>query len=296
MMSCRSLSLLAAALAVIGAGPSAARPAPVAAAAQPFMVGSLHLWALRDALNVVPNDASVFGTDAGAPAVAAVLRKAGAPTDTVTLGVDALLARMPGRVVLIDTGLGDKAGGMLVASLADAGVKPADVTDILVTHSHGDHVGGLIGADGKPVFPKAMIRMSSAEWTFLRGQSGMKALVAAISPSVRPFAPGTEVVPGITAVAIPGHTPGHVGYEIVSGKDRLIDIGDTAHSAIVSSAEPGWSIGYDTDAAQGKASRTAMLARLAVSHERVFAPHFPFPGTGRIVRAGAGYAWAPALR
>ena len=294
MMSSRSLFVLAVAAAV--GAPATARPSPVAPAAQPFMVGALRLWALRDALNVVPNDASVFGTDAGAPAVASVLRGAGAPTDAVTLGVDALLVRMPGRIVLIDTGLGDRAGGVLVASLAKAGVTPVQVTDILVTHSHGDHVGGLVGGDGRRVFPRAVVRMSAAEWTFLQGQAAMNGLVAAIASSVRTFAPGAQVVPGITAVAIPGHTPGHVGYRIVSGRDRLIDIGDTAHSSIVSLAEPGWSIGYDADDGQGKASRETLLAQLAADRERVFAPHFPFPGTGRIVSAGRGYAWVPALR
>ena len=114
-----------------------------------------------------------------------------------------------------------------------------------------------------------------------------------IATQVKTFAPGERLAPGVAAVPLPGHTPGHSGYEITSGAARLIDIGDTAHSSIISLARPQWGIAYDHDQALGSATRQAELARLAASHELVFAPHFPFPGVGRIEAAGHGYAWTP---
>lgn len=281
------------ALALLIGSAASAGPVPAEPAAKAFPLGAIKLVALRDMINAVPNDGSVFGKNVGPAAVGKVLAAAGADTKTLPLGVDALLAQMPGRTVLIDTGLGPKVGGALPRSLALAGVAPAAVTDVLVTHSHGDHVGGLLTADGALAFPNATVRMAAAEWAWLRGKPENAALVAAIGPKVRTFAPGAVVVPGIRSVALAGHTPGHSGYEIVSGAQKLIDIGDTAHSAIVSLAEPGWIIGYDTDPVAGRDRREATLATLAASHERVFAPHFPFPGIGRIDKAGTAYVWKP---
>jgi len=207
--------------------------------------------------------------------------------------VDALLVRAPGHLVLIDTGLGPKVGGVLMESLQRAGVAPNTVTDVLLTHGHPDHVGGLMTADGHSAFPAARIHFAAAEWQWLRSRPASAALVRAIEPQVTTFVPGRALLPGITPVAIPGHTPGHVGYEIASGGERLLDIGDTAHSSVVSLARPDWTVGYDGDAATAKASRRAWLTRLAASHQRVFAPHFPYPGVGRIVAAGQGFAWVP---
>ncbi|GHH20287.1 hydrolase [Sphingomonas glacialis] len=289
-------SIFAAALALLGASSALAGPVPIGPAATAFKVGSIRVVALRDMINAVPNDASVFGPQVGVPAVSAVLRQAGAPTDTLPLGVDALLVELPGHTVLIDTGLGPKVGGALPRSFAAAGVDPAKVTDVLITHSHGDHVGGLLTADGGLAFPNATIRMAAAEWAFLKSKPDNAALAAAITPKVQTFTPGAAVVPGIRAIPLPGHTPGHSGYEIVSGKERLLDIGDSAHSAIVSLAKPEWVIAYDTDAKQGVIRREATLAQLAASHERVFSPHFPFPGVGQIVKRGTGYVWQPARR
>ena len=278
-------------------GGARAWAAPVASgpAAQPFRLGELQLVALQDNLNVLPNDGKVFGVEVGPAAVADVLRSAGAPTDKITLGVDALLVEGAGRVMLFDTGLGPPAHGALPASLAQAGVSPDAVTDVFITHSHGDHVGGLVTADGRLAFPHAVIRMSVKEWAWMQASPRSQAVVGVIASQVKTFEPGTMVAPGVTAVALSGHTPGHVGYEIVSDSERLFDMGDTAHSSIVSLAQPDWAIGYDTDDALGRSTRRATLARLAVSHELVFAPHFPFPGVGTIKARGAGFVWAPGL-
>lgn len=277
-------------------GAAMAKPVPVAPAATRFPLGAFTLVPLRDELNVVPNDGSIFGRGQPPAAVATVLRSAGAPTGELTLGVDALLVEEPARTVLIDTGLGPKVGGVLIRSLAQAGVAPGKVTDVLLTHSHGDHVGGLLTADGAPAFPNATIRMSAPEWAFMRANASQAAIVAAIAPKVRTFVPGSAVLPGIRAVALPGHTPGHSGYRIESRGASILDAGDMAHSAIVSLARPGWVIGYDTDAAEGRATRERELKALAASRQRIFAPHFPYPGIGTIVARGNGYAFVPSAR
>ena len=266
-------------------GPSSGPPE-----AKSFSVGKLKLTALHDAQFVFPNDSKTFGVDSTPAAVSDVLRAAAAPTDRITLSVNVLLVRTGRRVLLIDTGLGEKAHGALMASLSEAGVAPKTVTDILMTHTHGDHTGGLLDANGHLAFPKATIRMASAEWAWMQ-QKGPAEVVNAISKHVHTFEPGTQVAPGVTAVALGGHTPGHVGYEIVSGDSRLLDIGDLAHSSILSLEKPQWTLQFDTDSTLAKTTRRATLDRLAKDQELIYAPHFPFPGVGHIVTDGDGFAW-----
>ena len=268
-------------------------PLPVPPAAHSFSVGKLQLTTLHDAQYVVPNDGKTLGVGIDPATMSALLRAAGAPTDRITLSVNALLVRTGHRLVLIDTGLGPKAHGCLLGSLAEAGVKPTAVTDVLITHSHGDHVGGLLDASGQLAFPKATVRMTSAEWAFMQTK-GSPEVAKVISSHVKTFEPGAQVAPGITAIALKGHTPGHVGYEITSGDARLLDIGDLAHSSIVSLQKPQWSLQFDTDDAVAKATRATELKQLATDQELVFAPHFPFPGVGHIAVAGDGFAWQPA--
>jgi glyoxylase-like metal-dependent hydrolase (beta-lactamase superfamily II) len=265
-------------------------PAAVTPAAHSFNIGKLKLTALHDAQFVFPNDGKTFGVDSTPAAVGAVLRTAGAPTDRVTLSVNSLLVRTGRRVLLIDTGIGAKA---LIASLGETGVSPKAVTDVLITHSHGDHTGGLLDENGHLAFPKATIRMSSAEWAWMQ-QKGPAEVVKGISKHVHTFEAGAQIAPGVTAVALGGHTPGHVGYEIASGDARLLDIGDLAHSSIVSLEKPEWTVQFDNDSALAKTTRRATLTRLAKDQELVYAPHFPFPGVGHIVVDGDGFAWKAA--
>jgi glyoxylase-like metal-dependent hydrolase (beta-lactamase superfamily II) len=276
----------------------AATTGPIAAdpAATKFNIGKLTAYALHDANFVAANDGSVFAADGTTDEVAKVLKAAGAPSDAIALSVNALLVKVKGHLVLIDTGLGPKAHGVLMQSLKKAGVAAGDITDVLITHSHGDHIGGLVTAEGASAFPKAKVRMASAEWAFLQSQADNAALAKAISAQVETFEPGPLPIPDITAVAIKGHTPGHMAYEIANGGDRILDIGDSAHSSIISLVRPDWTMGFDSDRAVAKASREKLLSDLSKSHEKVFSPHFPYPGVGTIESEGIHYRWQPTLK
>lgn len=294
---------------LIGAGACQQQPksdeqgqgqAVVAAASpdvRPFTVGELKLAALRDGEIVVPV-AQTPWVEAGAKAeeITALLTAGGAPTDAVHLPVQPLLVRDGDRVVLIDAGAGGQMGtaNLLVGSLRAAGVEPAQVTDILISHAHGDHVGGLVDAEGTLVFPNAVIRMSAPEWGAAQASAeahGAGPLVAAIKSKVETFQPGAQVTPSIRAVPLKGHTPGHSGYEIASGSERLLYLGDALHSSIISVPRPDLALVWDSDRAAGAATRREILERGATERLRLYGVHFPFPGLGRIERRGEGYVW-----
>ncbi len=271
-----------------GFGPASSPPA-----AQAFKVGALHLIALSDGKFIAPNDGSVFGVDAGKPAVSEFLKAKGLPQDRISLSVNVLLVRTAKHAILLDTGLGPKANASLIASLKEAGISPAEITDIAITHTHGDHVGGLVDASGQLAFPKATIRMAAAEWAWMKSQPGSAELVKTIETHVKTFTPGDSIAPGVKSVVLAGHTPGHVGYEIVSGHHRLLDIGDLAHSSVLSLQKPEWTMGFDSDSVQAKSTRRSTLARLAKDQEWIFSTHFPYPGLGHIAADGDAFAWQP---
>lgn len=282
-------------------------PAPASADVKAFSIGTLSAFALRDGALEFPNDNQVFGVGRTPEEVAAVLSAAGAPTDKIQLSLQPLLVKAGERVLLFDTGAASNFGptaGKLPASLAAAGIAAASVTDIFVSHAHGDHIGGVVDAAGKLAFPNATVHLSKPEWEFLTqldaekakafGIGNHAALIAALAPKLDAFAPDTELVPGaVKAVAIKGHTPGHSGYLIGSGADTLLYIGDAMHSHIVSVHKPEWVNAFDGggDTAVAAASRRNLLEQNAATGQRIYAVHFPFPGVGKFEKRGEGYAW-----
>jgi len=287
-------------------------PAPVAEAPPPkpkdayeFKVGELSAWAVRDGALEFPNDQKVFGLGKTPEEVNAVLAAANLPTDKLSLGLQPLVVKSGDKVLLFDTGAAGNFGpgnGLLTASLAEAGIEPASVTDIFISHVHGDHVGGLVNAEGALAFPNATIHISKNEWKFLTtmkpdlakmlGLGTRDALVAAMKPKVDAFAPGAELVKGVVkAVDVKGHTPGHSAYRITSGTDSLLYVGDSMHHSVISVQKADWPMAFDADQKVGAASRVALVDELAKSGERVFAVHFPFPGVGKIQKQGDVASW-----
>jgi glyoxylase-like metal-dependent hydrolase (beta-lactamase superfamily II) len=132
--------------------------------------------------------------------------------------------------------------------------------------------------------------MSTPEWAFAQQNAaaeGAGPLLAAITPKVQAFAPGAQVTPSIKAVPLPGHTPGHSGYQITSGDSRLLYIGDALHSSVISVARPDLVNAWDSDSPAAVGARRLLLA----NDQPVYAGHFPFPGRGHFQPQGEGFVW-----
>ena len=286
-------------LALAACSSSATKPPPAPGSgddgpgrAHAFAIGALEAVALDDGELVFPNDGKVLAVghvdEAGD-----VLAAAGLPRDPLRLSIQPLLVKASGRVLLFDTGTGGSIPntGWVRTSLTRAGVTPADVTDIFISHGHSAHMGGLVTADGALVYPNATIHLSAPEWAAVQAAPEDKALVDAIAAKVAAFEPGAELLPEVRAVATQGHTPGHSSYAIGTGDERLFYLGDLAHHHVVSVQRPAWPIEFDLDRAAAEAMRQQTLSTLAADHTRVYAVHFPFPGVGHIADRDGTLVW-----
>jgi glyoxylase-like metal-dependent hydrolase (beta-lactamase superfamily II) len=281
--------------------PPPAAPTARSGRAERFAIGTFEAYALDDGHLVVPNDGKLLAFGRPPSEAAELLAAAGLPRDTIRLDIQCLLVKAGDRVILFDTGTGDpsfEATGQLPQSLALAGIAPVAVTDIVISHAHGDHVGGLVTKAGALAFPAATIHISAPEWAAFQASpdADSQRMVAIIAAKVSAFEPGAQVLPGVKAVATQGHTPGHSSFEITSDTDKVFYLGDVAHHSVLSVQRPAWSIQVDADHAAAERVRHHTLATLATDHTRVFAVHFPFMGVGHVVAQGAGFAWKPERR
>ena len=223
--------------------------------------------------------------------------------------VNAFLLQWPDRTVLVDTGAGQLFGpacGRLMPNLHAAGVLPTDISDVVLTHLHGDHVGGLLDGSGAPAFPNARLWVAESEIAFWQDDASRAAAPEARRGSfdlarakVRPYAdrmqrfPYAEIMPGLEAVAMPGHTPGHTGFSVTSGGETLLIWGDVFHVPAVQAARPEVGTGFDSDPAQAIQTRRAVLQRAVDEDLLITGMHMTFPGFARIARAGDAYVVQP---
>jgi glyoxylase-like metal-dependent hydrolase (beta-lactamase superfamily II) len=295
-------------LALAGAEAAAAAvPATPVAQIQAFKIGSYSAVALKDGTLEMPVDGKSFIVGQSNEAVGAVLKAGGAPADHFEFSIQPLLVHAGNHVLLFDTGVGNwygDIGGKLADSMKVAGEKSASVTDIFISHAHGDHIGGLITPSGALAFPNATIHMSAPEWNWLSNLTEaeaknmaiqhVSAFVKTIKPKVVPFQPGANLLPGIVkAVELKGHTPGHSGYLIGEGPDSVLVFGDAMHSFVTSVGKPSWQVAFDSDQQVGAATRVTLVNNSAATGQRLYSEHFPFPGLGKIVRTQDGTVWQP---
>ncbi|GGY03371.1 MBL fold metallo-hydrolase [Massilia dura] len=293
--------------------------APFAAAQAPgwyrVALGRYEVTALLDGTHPFPahevltrGAASLDSTD---PGLADKLLAAAWLKAPVEGSINAFLVNTGTKLILIDSGAGalyGADGGHLLDNLRAAGYAPGQVDEVLLTHLHADHVGGVaLGAAA--AFPNAVVRVNArdaAYWlstgeqakapAFLRGM--FDGAIASLKPYIaagrfKPFDAADRLEQGITAQPSPGHTPGHTAYLVESDGERLLVWGDTVHVAPVQFPDPGVTVKYDSDAAQAEANRRRWFAEAAQRGDCVAAAHISFPGLGHIVPGADGYRWLP---
>ena len=304
-----SLALAFGALSVIA--PAIAAAPQVKTQAPGFyrmMLGDFEITALNDGTVDLPMDKLLAGGKKGEVAKAFDKVYLKAPIET---SVNAYLVNTGSKLVLIDTGAAGLFGptlGKLLANLKAAGYTPDQVDEIYITHLHPDHVGGLL-TDGKIAFPNAIVRMDKHDadyWLSAQnlekapadGKGFFQGAQASVKPyadagRIKPFEGETELVPGIRAVATPGHTPGHSFYVVESKGQKLVVWGDVMHAAAVQFPDPSITIAFDTDSKLAGPVRKKAFADAAKAGYWVAIAHVAFPGIGHLRAEGKGYRWVP---
>ncbi|MBB4441005.1 glyoxylase-like metal-dependent hydrolase (beta-lactamase superfamily II) [Rhizobium esperanzae] len=277
-----------------------------------FRVGEIKATVLSD--GVIGGPPTVYANDAPEAELQEVLRRAFLPTDHMTLQLNTLLLEVADKRILLEAGAGATMGpnaGRVFDNLAAIGLDAGDIDTIVVSHTHPDHVGNLRTSEGKKAFPNATVYAPRADWDFfVRNDPDLSYMpvprdfrdrfAAAIKTSVEPIAKdielyeaGAEIVPGLTTIAAPGHTPGMATFLVHSGNDQLLLTADLAYHPVVNIDHP-WRPGPDRDKDTALASRRRIFDMAATDRLPVLGFHYPFPGLGRMLKTDMGYAWVPA--
>ena len=273
-------------------------PAPAAAAAQAsgfyrFRLGGRMVTLVNDGQGRRPKPTEGFVRNAEPAAVEKALRDAFLPTEHLDIPYTVTVLQGPDGLVLFDTGTGGQLGataGNIPANMRAAGLAPEQVTMIVVTHFHADHISGL------------------AEWAYwmdegiasrapeaMRGAfAGVRRRFGPYQSRLRRIAPDAEVAPGIKAVATHGHTPGHSSYLLSDGNDQVMLLGDVTNRPELNLANPGWHLVFDMDGQMAEATRRRVFDQVATDRIRCIGYHFPFPANGHVVKEGQGYRLVPA--
>lgn len=274
-------------------------------------IGAFQVTIIQDGATNL--DQSIFAVNAEVEDVDAVLNANNLPTGLQSATLNIALIETADRKVLIDTGLNGAAldanppnSGKLIPTLELLGLAAGDITDVLISHHHPDHVAGLSNGTAA-LYPNATYHLAQAEYDFLQTTTGneladgfIASANALLKPmmdadQVRLFNPDDEVLPGIQAILAAGHTPGHTVFLLNSEGSSMLHMMDTANHAVIALANPDWVMGFDAIPDLAAATRRTLLERAASEKLLVSGYHFPFPGIGYISTQGeGGFRFTPA--
>lgn len=275
-----------------------------------MMVGSFEITALYD--GVIVGNSSLMH-NAAIEEINALVNHVYMAPDKVKMAVNAYLVNTGKNLVLVDVGTAKVFGpglGSVLQNLIASGYKPEQVDAIMVTHMHGDHIGGLLTDDGKPVFPNAVVYSTKEEKDFWyseviesKAHEQLKPAFKMVQNLLKPYiaagkfkliTAGEEPVAGIKAVDIKGHTAGHLAFDVKSGSESILMIGDLVHVSEVQLKRPDVTLVFDSDEKKAASVRIEMFKSIAQKGTLIAGVHLPFPGIGRLASEGdKGYSWVP---
>lgn len=302
-----ALGLLASGAAAQTAGKENAMQSDAEPKWRRFKVGDAVVTVVLDGMRVGDGPFPTFGADQDEAAVAALMRENFLPEKRFANGFLPVLVERGDQLALIDTGMGPmgRANGMglLRGRMAEAGYSPEDVDLVVLTHLHGDHIGGL-REEGGPAFPNARYATGRTEyewWTSDEAKNGdRKDGAALVAKNVVPLRDkltlldeGSEAAPGIVAREAFGHTQGHMIFEMDFGGTRLWHLADTSNHYVASLQRPDWRVRFDHLPEQATATRRRVLGMVADRREPFLGYHMPFPGIGFAEKTGEGFRFVP---
>jgi glyoxylase-like metal-dependent hydrolase (beta-lactamase superfamily II) len=279
-----------------------------------FKVGEIEVTTIYDGLWEKPHVPN-FAKNASLDEVKAALVAGGHTDAYVPISFTVTVIKVGGKTIMFDAGTGGqfppggqgKAGLMVEANMKAAGIDPAGITTIVVTHYHPDHIWGLMAKDtNAQIYPNAEIIVPAAEHKFWTDTSVFTKLPEAAHglpkriqatlagwKNIKQIEGEVEVAPGIRAVATNGHTVGHTSYIVTSGRQQLWVTGDICNIPALNMKNPGLNLVLDTDSAMAEASRRRVFERAIAEKAILTGYHWGVPGAGTIVNDGGGYAFVP---
>src|SRR5271154_1688916 len=229
--------------------------------------------------------------------------------DNIVLEQNSPIVNFGDKLVLFDTGMGTSKmfganTGRQQKSMMVAGIKPEDIDAVVFSHAHIDHIGGVVDAAGKVLFPNAPFYIAQSDFDYWTDEGKMggplKDFVVHARTNLMPvrdklvfFNDGQEFLPGVQALAAPGHTVGHHMFMVTSDGKSFAFLGDLTHHAVLLLEKPLMEFSYDTDPKQAAQSRVKMLTMLAANKIPVMSYHFAWPGYGPVAKTGEGFHYYP---
>ena len=257
-----------------------------------FKLGGFEVTSLLAGTRTVEKPTEIFGLNADPAEFEAVSKAAFIPTDKAQFFFTPTLVNTGSELVLFDTGLNAEG---ITGALAAAGYTPEQIDTVVITHMHGDHIGGLMN-EGTPTFANAKYVTGAVEhnhW-MAAGNEGFDKNVRPLNDKISFLDDGGAVTGGITAMATYGHTPGHMGFMLDSDGAQLMLIVDLANHYVWSLAYPDWEVRFDMDKAAAAASRRKTLGMLAADRTPFIGYHMPFPALGYVETRDEGFRYVPS--